>query len=78
MRLALLLAPLCLASCATFPEVDAAERGLVPGPAPVLMPADELAARTAPAVATADPQAALDARAAALRARAASLRAPGT
>jgi hypothetical protein len=78
MRLATILAPLCLAACATFPEVDQAEAGLLPGPAPVLLPTEDLVARTAPNASIDNPQATLEARAAALRARAAGIGAPGT
>lgn len=77
MRAVLTLALIALAGCARFPEVDQAEKGLVPGPAPVLLETDALVARTAPAAAIEDPQAEVNARAAALRARAAQIRAPG-
>ena len=77
MRSVVLLGPLLLSACATFPEVDAAERGIVGGPAPVLLPTDDLVARSGSAQADAETGAALAARAAGLRARAGALRAAG-
>jgi hypothetical protein len=71
----ILLASAAAAGCARFPAVDAAEARLVAGPAPVLLPTEDLEARTAPPRAGAATEAALLARAAALRARAAALRA---
>jgi hypothetical protein len=64
-----------LAACATFPEVDAAERALAEGPAPRLLPTEEILARAAlPGRAEAAAET-VAARAARLRARAARLRA---
>ena len=66
---------LLLTACATFPEVDRAEARLKPGPAPSLLPTEDLLARVD---AVGRVQAARDGlalRAAALRARAARLRA---
>ena len=63
-----------LAACAAFPEVDAVASKST-GPAPVLLPMDELLAQTGQPRAEAAGNN-LAARAAALRARAASLRSP--
>lgn len=76
MRLSACLA-LCLvlAACATFPEVDAAERMLGEGPAPQLLPTEDIRARAALPGRAETSQAALLARVARLKARAAALRA---
>jgi hypothetical protein len=74
MRLALL--PFILMSaCATFPEVDRAERSLGEGPAPILLPTEDLLARVDAPSRVGAAEAEVTARAASLRARAARLRA---
>jgi hypothetical protein len=65
---------LTLTACATFPQVDAAASKSA-GPAPALLPMEELLAQTSAAQAEAAGNS-LTARAAALRARAAALRRP--
>ena len=65
---------LTLSACASFPQVDAVASKAT-GPAPALLPMDELLAQTGQARAEAA-GATLTARAAALRARAAALRNP--
>ena len=69
-----LILPLVLSACASFPEVDRAERTLGEGPAPILLPTEDLLARVDAPSRVGDAQATLTARAAALRARAARLR----
>jgi len=70
------LLPLVLiAGCASFPEVDRAERLLGEGPAPILLPTEDLLARVDAPSRVGNSQATLVARAAALRARAVLLRA---
>ena len=64
--------PLVLAACATFPQVDAVARVSV-GPAPALVPMDDLLAQTGQPRAEAAGNN-LTQRAQALRARAAALR----
>ncbi len=64
-----------IAACGSFPEVDRAVRQLGEGPAPILLPTDDLLARVDAPSRVGDAQATLVARAAALRARAARLRA---
>ncbi|MGQ0565748.1 MAG: hypothetical protein ACT4OK_11835 [Gemmobacter sp.] len=71
----LILPLLLLSACAPFPEVDRAERLLGDGPAPILLPTQDLLARVDAPSRVGDAQATLAARAAALRARAAALRA---
>ena len=70
----MLLSLLLLSACAAFPEVDRAERTLSEGPAPILLPTDDLLARVDAPSRVGSAQATLTARAAALRARAARLR----
>ena len=65
---------LTLAACASFPEVEAAASKAT-GPAPALLPMDQLLAQTGQPKAEAAGNG-LTARAAALRARAAALRKP--
>jgi hypothetical protein len=65
---------LLLAACASFPEVDRAERSLGEGPAPLLLPTEDLLARVDAPSRVGSAEAELTARAAALRARAARLR----
>ena len=64
-----------MSACASFPEVDRAERTLAEGPAPILLPTEDLLARVDAPSRVGDAQTTLAARAAALRARAARLRA---
>lgn len=66
-----------LVACERFPEVEAAEAQLTHGPAPVLLPTDDLIAQTTPLPAIDPTAAALSARAAALQARADTIRAGG-
>lgn len=66
---------LLTAACAAFPEVDRAERNIVQGPLPVLLPTDDLLARAAGSYGAEAAGNTLAARAAALRLRAARLRA---
>lgn len=75
--LVVLVALAAAAGCARFPAVDAAEARLVAGPAPVLLPTEDLQARIAAPRSAAATEAALLARAAALRARAEALRTRG-
>ena len=70
-----LILPLVLSACASFPEVDRAERTLGEGPAPILLPTDDLLARVDAPSRVGASQATLTARATVLRARAARLRA---
>ena len=70
----LILSLLLLSACAAFPEVDRAERSLSEGPAPILLPTEDLLARVDVPSRVGSAQAPLTARAAALRARAAGLR----
>jgi hypothetical protein len=71
----LLLASAILAGCASFPEVDAAERRLgTAGPPPVLVPLETVLPSAAPGRATEATAASVEGRAAGLRARAAALR----
>ena len=72
---ALILPFLLLSACADFPEVDRAERSLGEGPAPILLPTEDLLARVDAPSRVGSAQATLNGRAAALRARAARLRA---
>jgi hypothetical protein len=74
MRL-IVLPLLLLSACAAFPEVDRAERTLGDGPAPILLPTEDLLARVDAPSRAAGAQASVAARVAALRARAARLRA---
>ena len=75
MRRALLALALLLSGCATFPEVDRAAMTLGEGPAPRLLPTDQvLAAGEAPPLGAEAAQAALAARAAGLRQRAEAIR----
>ena len=69
-----LLLCLTLTACATFPQVDAAASKAI-GPAPALLPMDDLLAQTGQTGAEAAGNS-LAASAAALRARAAALRNP--
>ncbi|MDJ1007955.1 MAG: hypothetical protein QNJ13_09045 [Paracoccaceae bacterium] len=69
---------LALAACASFPEIDAANRNAGPaGPPPPLLPFAELEAATAGTSPDASPAEDLEGRAAALQARAAILRQSG-
>lgn len=71
-----LLALLILAACAEFPEVDTAVEGFGEGPAPILLPTDDLLARAnQPPRASEDTASGVEARVARLRARAAQVRA---
>jgi hypothetical protein len=73
MRL-LILSLLVIPACTAFPEVDRAAARLGEGPAPILLPTDDLLARVDAPSRAVGAQSALAARAAALRARASRLR----
>jgi hypothetical protein len=70
----LLLCLTLLGGCASFPEVDAATRNVVAGPAPMLSPVDEILAQADALGQGEAASGSLQARAAALRAKAARLR----
>ncbi len=71
-----LIALLFLAACAEFPQVDAAVAGFGEGPAPILLPTDDLLARAnQPPLASDATRAGVEARVARLKARAAAVRA---
>lgn len=75
-RLMVLAALATAAGCSQFPEVDAFAASQATGPAPALLPLDQVLAADAAPARAADAGEALAARAALLKARAALMRGP--